>query len=72
MDLSSILKGRKTYAAALGLLAMAAFQYYTGDLVGAGQSVLGALTAFGLRSAVADLQLKSPTPTPPSSENVKQ
>lgn len=66
MDLTKLFNGKKTYAAAVGLLALAVYQYSTGDLPGAIHTALTALTAFGLRSAIAnqDDPTLTPTPTP--------
>ena len=50
----SILEGKKTVLAALGLVGLALFQLSTGDYAMAVQSFLAALTAFGLRSAIAN------------------
>lgn len=66
MDLTKILQGRKTYLAAFGLAGLAFFQYSTGDLAGAVQSALGALTAFGLRSAIAQAITPPPPPEQPA------
>jgi hypothetical protein len=48
-----MLKGKKTYLAAAGLLALAGFKVYVGDLAGAFQSFVEALGLIGLRSAVS-------------------
>lgn len=48
-----MLEGKKTYIAAIGFVGLAIFQYWTGDYVQGSNSILAALTAFGLRQAVA-------------------
>lgn len=64
MDLTKLLPGKKTYLAAAGLVVMAALQFKAGDLVGASQSVLAALAAFGLRSALASAPQPPAPPAP--------
>lgn len=54
------LKGYRTYAAAAALAVTAVVQFRAGDVMGAAQSALGALAAFGLRSALTDLLPKPP------------
>ena len=49
----NVLTGYKTYIAAAGLAGLAIFQASTGDYPQAIQSLLGALTAAGLRHAIA-------------------
>ncbi len=63
-DLLELGKGYRTYAAAVGLLLLAYYQYSGGDTAAALQSVLAALATFGLRSALARPQLPTP-PGPP-------
>ena len=53
MDFLNVLSGFKTYLAAAGLVGLAIFQASTGQYEQAVQSVLAALTAAGLRSAIA-------------------
>ena len=50
----TFLQGYKTYVAAAGFIGLAVYQWSNGDLTGAWQSVLAALTAFGLRQAIAE------------------
>lgn len=52
----SLLDGWKTYIAAIGLAGKAAWEFSQGDYANAYQSLLLALAAFGLRSAVAKLE----------------
>ena len=54
MDLTRLFSGKKTYAAAVGMIVLAVVQWRAMDYAGAGQSALAALAAFGLRSALAD------------------
>lgn len=49
----AILSGWKTYIAAFGLVALAAYQLTQGDVMGSIQSFLAALAAAGLRNAIA-------------------
>ncbi len=53
MDFTKILAGYKTYAAAIGLAALAVYQFTQKDYQTAAQSLLAALAAAGLRSAIA-------------------
>lgn len=53
MDLNNLLRGYKTYAAAIGLAALAVYQFTQKDYPAAAQSLLAALAAAGLRSAIA-------------------
>lgn len=69
MDLTKLFSGRKTYLAALGFAVVAVTQFSAKDYVGAAQSALAALSAFGLRAAIeARLGVKLPdvTVTQPS------
>ena len=50
-----LLTGYKTYIAAAGLTGLAVFQASTGDYPQAIQSLLGALTAAGLRHAISNI-----------------
>lgn len=50
-----MLTGYKTYIAAAGLFGLALYQASQGNLEAAIQSALGALTALGLRNAIAQL-----------------
>ncbi len=50
------LKGFKTYIAAAGLTGLAIYQFSTGQVPQGFQSLLGALTAAGLRGAISDLK----------------
>lgn len=65
MDLTKILQGKKTYLAVAGLVGLAVYQYTVGDYVGLTQSVLAALSVFGLRSALP--RPPAPPPAPPAS-----
>ena len=47
-----ILPGWKTYLAAAGLFGLAVYQFSQGDLGAAWQSLMAALAAFGLRTAI--------------------
>ena len=49
-----ILKGYKTYIAAVGLVGLAVWQFSQGQVELGVQSLLAALAAFGLRRALAD------------------
>ncbi len=49
----SFISGYKTYLAAAGLVGLAVYQASQGQIDGAAQSALAALTAVGLRHAVA-------------------
>lgn len=62
------LKGKRTYIAAAGLLLVAFAQYSAGDLLSAGQSVMAALAAFGLRQAIDGLPRppQQPPQNPPT------
>ncbi len=51
-----MLKGYKTYIAAAGLLGLAIFQFSTGQVAPGLQSLFAALSAAGLRGAIADLK----------------
>jgi hypothetical protein len=53
MAVLTLLSGYKTYIAAAGLAGLAVYQLSQGQFEPALQSVLGALTAVGLRHAVA-------------------
>ena len=53
MNISNVAKGYKTYIAALGLLGLAIYQASTNDYTEAFQSLMAALAAAGLRSAIA-------------------
>lgn len=55
MQLINLLSGYKTYLAAAGLFGLALYQFSTGDVTNAVQSLMAALTAIGLRHAVAKL-----------------
>lgn len=55
MAIFSLLSGYKTYLAAAGFLGLAVYQFSTGDFQNAVQSVMAALGAAGLRSAVAQI-----------------
>lgn len=48
------LKGYKTNLAALGLLALAFYEFTQGHMDVAMQSLMGALAAFGLRQAISN------------------
>lgn len=50
-----VLPGFKTYIAALGLLGLGVYQLSQGDYPSAVQSIMGALAAFGIRTAVKRL-----------------
>lgn len=50
---ASKLDGRKTYLAAAGLAALAVYQFSQSQFDSAAESLLAALAAVGLRSAVA-------------------
>ena len=63
MDLS-FLSGKKTYLAAIGLAITAVVQFRAGDVLGAAQSAMAALAAFGLRSALTPAQPPAPRPVP--------
>jgi hypothetical protein len=53
MSILNALSGYKTYLAAAGLVGLAVFQVSTGQYEQAVQSALAALTAAGLRHALA-------------------
>jgi hypothetical protein len=53
MAFLSVISGYKTYIAAAGLAGLAVYQFSQGQLEPAVQSFLAALTAAGLRHAVA-------------------
>jgi hypothetical protein len=53
MSILNALSGYKTYLAAAGLVGLAVFQVSTGQYEQAVQSALAALTAVGLRHAIA-------------------
>lgn len=57
--MSDFLKGYKTYIAAVGLLGLAVYQASQADYFGAVQSLMGALAAFGLRSAISEQNLRA-------------
>lgn len=62
----TMLEGKKTYAAAIGLAVLAAYQlFWAGDVAQAGQSLMAALAAFGLRSALVRKDKAEPTPQQP-------
>lgn len=48
-----ILSGYKTYVAAAGLVGLAVYQFSQGHYPDAFQSLMAALAAFGIRSAMA-------------------
>lgn len=52
----SLFKGKKTYFAAIGLTALAIYQFSIGAVVPGVQSLLAALPAAGLRSAISGLK----------------
>src|SRR3954447_26419538 len=56
MAIFSVLAGYKTYIAAAGFVGLAVYQLSQGEVNPALQSVLSALTAVGLRSAIAKAQ----------------
>src|SRR3954454_21699072 len=56
MAIISVLAGYKTYIAAAGFVGLAVYQLSQGEVNPALQSVLSALTAVGLRSAIAKAQ----------------
>jgi hypothetical protein len=51
--ITTLLDGKKTYSAAIGFVLLAASCFISGDAVGGFQALLLALTAFGLRDAIA-------------------
>ena len=53
LKLLTVLNGYKTYLAAAGLVGLSFYQLSQGQVTEAGQSFLGALTAAGLRGAIA-------------------
>ncbi len=53
VNLLNLVNGYKTYIAAIGLVGLAVYQFSLGQLEGGFQSILGALTAVGLRHAIA-------------------
>jgi hypothetical protein len=55
MAILNVLNGYKTYVAAAGLVGLAVYQFSQGQVETGVQSVLAALTAAGLRHAVAKL-----------------
>lgn len=55
-DLWKWLEGKKTNLAALGLLGLALYQFSAGQYPEAYQSLMAALAAFGVRSAVAKVE----------------
>jgi hypothetical protein len=55
MAILNVLSGYKTYVAAAGLVGLAVYQFSQGQVETGVQSVLAALTAAGLRHAVAKL-----------------
>jgi hypothetical protein len=55
MAILNLLSGYKTYLAAAGLVGLAVYQLSQGQFEPAIQSVLGAVTAVGLRHAVAKI-----------------
>ena len=55
MAILNVLSGYKTYVAAAGLVGLAVYQFSQGQVETGVQSVLAALTAVGLRHAVAKL-----------------
>jgi subtilisin len=64
--LQTRLSGYRTYIAAIGLLGLAVYQFTEGQVDAATQSLLAALAAFGLRSAIAKSSSETPTPAAPS------
>jgi hypothetical protein len=59
------LKGKRTYIAAAGLLVTAFVQWQAKDVVGAAQSLMAALAAFGLRQALETQPAQPAAPQPP-------
>lgn len=53
MAILSVLSGYKTYIGAAGMFGLAVYQASQGQLPGAFQSAMAALTAVGLRHSVA-------------------
>lgn len=64
-QLTQLFPGYKTYAAAFGLVVLAVFQARNGNLECAAQSLLAAMTAFGLRSALPAAKPPAEPPPPP-------
>jgi hypothetical protein len=60
MGIQNLFSGSKTYLAAIGLVGLAVYQASTGDYSQAIQSLMGALAAAGLRSAIAKQSAQSP------------
>jgi hypothetical protein len=60
MGILNLFSGSKTYFAAIGLVGLAVYQATTGDYTQAIQSLMGALAAAGLRSAIANQTSQSP------------
>ena len=56
MALLAKLKGFKTYLAAIGLVGLSAYQFSTGQVVEGVHNLFMALTAVGLRGAIADIK----------------
>ena len=54
VNLMDALKGYKTNLAAIGLLALAFYQFSQGSVDSAFESLMGALAAFGLRQAISN------------------
>jgi hypothetical protein len=52
----SVLNGYKTYIAAAGLLGLSLFQFSTGQVAPAIQTLLSALAMAGLRSAIGQIK----------------
>ena len=63
MVLLNLVSGYKTYIAAAGLAGLALYQASTGDYPQAFQMLMSALTAAGLRSAIAKIPA-TPATTP--------
>jgi hypothetical protein len=53
MAILNLVNGYKTYIAAIGLAGLAVYQFSQGQFDSGYQSILGALTAAGLRHAIA-------------------
>jgi hypothetical protein len=53
VNILNVLSGYKTYIAAAGLFGLSLYQLSQGQYDQAGQSILAALAAAGLRSAIA-------------------